>query len=208
MFERFTDQARRMIVLAQEECRRLGHEHIDPGHLLLALLLLPGSTGTGLLVSSGADLEALARDTERALGTGTRAPDAGGHLPFHPLTKGVLELSLRESLGIGDDYIGTEHLLLAMIVLNGTAAATVLRDAGLNADTIREAARHTPSVERHEPREPGGPVPTGVPTVLIQELTAARAAKDAALDRRDFEAAANFRDKERDLLRRMRGETA
>jgi ATP-dependent Clp protease ATP-binding subunit ClpC len=208
MFERFSDQARRMIVLAQEECRRLGHEHIDAGHLLLALLLLPGSTGTGLLVSAGADLEALARDTERALGSGSREPDAGGHLPFDPQTKRVLETALREALGLGHDFIGTEHLLLALVVVDGTAASTALGAAGIRAGALREAVRTTPSIEeRGEAGHASTPV-RGVPTVLIQELTAARTAKDAALDRRDFEAAANFRDKERELLRRMRGGTA
>lgn len=209
MFERFTDQARRMIVLAQEECRRLGHEHIDAGHLLIALLMLPASTGTALLVSSAdRDLDALRIDTERALGTGSQPPDAGGHLPFHPQTKRVLEVALRESLRLGHDYIGTEHLLLALIVVDGTAASTVLGSAGVDADAVRELARRIPSTERHEPRS-AGPGPGGAPSVLVQELAAARAAKDAALDRRDFEAAANFRDKERDLMRRLsQGESA
>jgi ATP-dependent Clp protease ATP-binding subunit ClpC len=203
MFERFSDQARRMIVLAQEECRRLGHDHIDAGHVLLALLLQPESTGARLLVTGGADLDALRGDTERALGPGSRARDAGGHLPFDPQTKRVLEMALREALGLGHDYIGTEHLLLGLIVVDRTAASTVLRDAGVRADTVREAARHTPSAERQEPRGSAAATPAGAPTVLVGELIAARAAKDAALDRRDFEAAANFRDKERDLLRRM-----
>jgi ATP-dependent Clp protease ATP-binding subunit ClpC len=203
MFERFSDQARRMIVLAQQECRRLGHDHVDAGHVLLALLLLPQASGTRLLVSCGADLDALAGDTERTLGPGSRPRDAGGHLPFHPQTKRVLEVALREALGLGHDYIGTEHLLLALVVVEGTAASRALTGAGMRADAIREAARRTPSTERQEPRGSAEPIPAGAPTVLIQELIAARTAKDAALDRRDFEAAANFRDKERDLLRRM-----
>src|SRR5262249_36440186 len=105
-------------------------------------------------------------------------------------------------------YIGTEHLLLALIVVDGTAACTALRDAGVDADAVREAARNTPSAEDRSQAERASTPMRGVPTVLIQELTAVRTAKDAPLDRRDFEAAANSRDKERELLRRMHeGET-
>jgi ATP-dependent Clp protease ATP-binding subunit ClpC len=203
MFERFTDESRRLIVLAQEECRRLGHDHIDPEHLLLAMLRLPEAMATRLLSEFGVDPGAMSRDMERTMGPGSRSRERGGHIPFQPQTKRVLELSLREAMVLGHRHIGTEHVLLALLRADGTAAAGALHAAGVDHGRTRERIEAMASPETYQgavppPAGPADPV-EGDPSVR-----AIRAAKDEALDRRDFEAAASLRAEERELLRRLR----
>ena len=113
MFERFTDRGRRIVVLAQEEARRLRHSTIGPEHLLLALLQTEG-LATQVLDSLGVDRPGVRRAVEQSLGTGT-TPAPEGHIPFAKGAKKVLEFSLREALGLGHNYIGTEHILLGVL---------------------------------------------------------------------------------------------
>jgi ATP-dependent Clp protease ATP-binding subunit ClpC len=198
MFERFTDQSRRVMVDAQRECVRLGHDHIDPEHLLLALLMQPEATGTRLLSELGVDPGAMRRDLEKTMGRGSRSREGGGHIPFQPRTKRVLETSLRESLRLRNNHLGTEHLLLALIGVEGGAAAA-LRSAGIELGRTRELVAHLPTAET------GQPPPTGAdPGEDEPMLRAVRAAKDAALDRGDLEAAAALRADERALLEALR----
>jgi ATP-dependent Clp protease ATP-binding subunit ClpA len=198
MFERFTDQARRSVVLAQEECRRLGHGQIDPEHVLLGVLMQPDTAGCRVLVRLGADPGALRREVEEAVGQGSRSWERGGHVPFNPLTKHVLETSLRESLRLRHNYLGTEHLLLALIGAEGPGARA-LRAAGVELDRTRELVAHLPPVEAGQPPRPGADPVEDEPI-----LRAVRAAKDAALDRGDLEAAAALRADERALLEALR----
>lgn len=117
MFERFTDRSRRVVVLAQEQARLLNHNYIGTEHLLLALFE-PETDAAGVDVGVAAGVLAgqnLRRDVLRALITPGATPTPPGHLPFTPRAKRVLEYALREALQLGHNYIGTEHLLLALV---------------------------------------------------------------------------------------------
>src|SRR5437870_3655174 len=113
MFERFTDRARRVVVLAQEEARMLNHNYIGTEHILLGLIHEGEGVAAKALESLGISLEAVRQQVEEIIGQGQSAPT--GHIPFTPRAKKVLELSLREALQLGHNYIGTEHILLAPI---------------------------------------------------------------------------------------------
>ncbi len=113
MFERFTDRARRVIVLAQEEARSLQHNYIGTEHLLLGLIREGEGVAAKALEAKGVELDATRKQVEEMIGKGSAAPN--GHIPFTPHAKQVLELSLREALQLGHSYIGTEHLLLGLI---------------------------------------------------------------------------------------------
>jgi Clp amino terminal domain, pathogenicity island component len=137
MFERFTDKARQAVVLAQEEARRLGHPEVATEHLLLGLLGVSGeSAGTGTLAALGIRLDDLRAEVEGRIGRGEGAP--GGHLPFAPRNKKVLELSLREALQLGHNYIGTEHLLLGLVREGDSGAARVLAGRGAELSSVRQ----------------------------------------------------------------------
>ena len=137
MFERFTDKARQAVVLAQEEARRLGHPEVGTEHLLLGLLAVTGdSAGTRTLTALGIPLDDLRTEVEARIGRGEGAPS--GHLTFAPQNKKVLELSLREALQLGHNYIGTEHLLLGLVREAESGAAQVLAGRGANLDTVRQ----------------------------------------------------------------------
>src|ERR687897_191275 len=113
MFERFTDRARRVVVLAQEEARLLNHNYIGTEHILLGLIHEGEGVAAKALESLGISLEAVRAQVEEIIGQGQSAPT--GHIPFTPRAKKVLELSLREALQLGHNYIGTEHILLGLI---------------------------------------------------------------------------------------------
>jgi ATP-dependent Clp protease ATP-binding subunit ClpA len=134
MFERFTDQARQVVVLAQEEARALGHGYIGTEHILLGLL----SEGEGIAAQALAALDiTLAAAREQAveiIGEGTGQP--AGHIPFTPRTKKVLELSLREAQRLGDGYIGTEHILLGLAREGEGVGAQVLDRLGASTDRV------------------------------------------------------------------------
>jgi Clp amino terminal domain, pathogenicity island component len=135
MFERFTDKARRVVVLAQEESRRLGHSHIGTEHILLGLLREEDGLAARALDSLGIGLEP-ARDrleAEAGLGSGQ-----SGHIPFTPEAKRTLELSLREALQLGQNYIDTEHILLGLIRDPASPGARILADLGAMPDAVRQ----------------------------------------------------------------------
>jgi ATP-dependent Clp protease ATP-binding subunit ClpC len=126
MFERFTNRARHVVVLAQEEARLLNHNYIGTEHILLGLLGEPDSIAGQVLVSFGFTRDIGRREVEERIGPGKKAQS--GHIPFTPRAKKVLELSLREALSLGHNYIGTEHILLGIIRENDGVAAQVIRD--------------------------------------------------------------------------------
>jgi Clp amino terminal domain, pathogenicity island component len=137
MFERFTDKARQAVVLAQDEARRLGHPEVGTEHLLLGLLGVPGdSAGTRTLTALAIPLDDLRREVEERIGRGEGAPS--GHLAFVRQSKKVLELSLREALQLGHNYIGTEHILLGLVREAESGAAQVLAGRGANLETVRQ----------------------------------------------------------------------
>jgi hypothetical protein len=141
MFERFTDRARRVVVLAQEEARLLNHNYIGTEHLLLGIIRDGEDMGPGVgalaLQALDVSLEGVRTDVVEIVGRGNGLPPSG-HVPFTPRGKKVLELSLREALQMGHDYIGTEHLLLGMVREGEGVAAQVLAKQGLTLEAIRE----------------------------------------------------------------------
>src|ERR1700730_16717504 len=136
MFERFTDRARRVVVLAQEEARLLNHNYIGTEHILLGLLHEGEGVAAKALESLGLHLEAVRQQVGEIIGRGQQAPS--GAIPFPPRAKKVLELSLRESLQLGHDYIGTEHILLGLIREGEGVAAQVLVRLGANLNRVRQ----------------------------------------------------------------------
>ena len=130
MFERFTDQSRRAVVLAQEEARQLNHNYIGTEHLLAGLRRETLGVAARALESAGITMDAVRAEIEKLVGRGQLAPS--GHIPFTPRAKKCLELSLREALNLGHNYIGTGHLLLGLIGNDDCVAVQVL--GGLGAD--------------------------------------------------------------------------
>ena len=135
MFERFTERARRVVVLAQEEARRLGVGHIGTEHLLLALLAEGEGVAALALTGLQVDLEAARGVVGELTGPGEGSPS--GHMPFSPRAKKALELSLRESLQLGHDYIGTEHILLGLVREGEGVAAQALERMGADLVVVR-----------------------------------------------------------------------
>lgn len=136
MFERFTDRARRVVVLAQEEARMLNHNYIGTEHILLGLIHEGEGVAAKALESLGISLEAVRSQVEEIIGQGQQAPS--GHIPFTPRAKKVLELSLREALQLGHNYIGTEHILLGLIREGEGVAAQVLTKLGADLSRVRQ----------------------------------------------------------------------
>jgi hypothetical protein len=151
MFERFTDRARRVVVLAQEEARHLNHNHIGTEHILLGLIHEQEGVAAIALTELGISLEGARAQVVQIVGQGDEAPTS--HIPFTPRAKKVLELSLREALQLGHNYIGTEHILLGLIREGEGVAAQVLTSQGAGLDRVRRQvvqvlATSTGSAER------------------------------------------------------------
>ena len=136
MFERFTDRARRVVVLAQEEARMLNHNYIGTEHILLGLIHEGEGVAAKALESLGISLEAVRQQVEEIIGQGQQAPS--GHIPLTPRAKKVLELSLREAVQFGHNYIGTEHMLLGLICEGEGVAAQVLVKLGADLNRVRQ----------------------------------------------------------------------
>jgi ATP-dependent Clp protease ATP-binding subunit ClpC len=207
VFERFTDRARRVLVLAQEEARLLNHNYIGTEHLLLGLIHEGEGVAATALESLGMSLEAVRGQVEEIIGQGQSAPT--GHIPFTPRAKKVLELSLREAKQLGHNYIGTEHILLGLIREGEGVAAQVLVKLGAGLDRVRQQVIHVLSGSAAAGMEAGARtrlVRMTVPEELRQaeeQLAQVRREKEAAIDAEDFERAAGLRDKERQLLGRL-----
>ena len=137
MFERFTDRARRVIVLAQEEARSLQHNYIGTEHLLLGLIREGEGVAAKALASKGVELEATRKQVIEMIGKGNAS--SNGHIPFTSHAKQVLELSLREALQLGHSYIGTEHILLGLIREGEGVGTQVLIKMEVNLGELRSA---------------------------------------------------------------------
>jgi ATP-dependent Clp protease ATP-binding subunit ClpA len=209
MFERFTDRARRVVVLAQEEARLLNHNYVGTEHLLLGLAHEGQGVAAKALESLGISLEAVRAQVEEIIGQGQQAPS--GHIPFTPRAKTVLELSLREANQLGHNYIGTEHLLLGLIREGEGVAAQVLVKLGGDLSRIRQQVIQLLSgyAGGKEGKEAGARtrlVRMTVPAdllVLTEELAQVRRQKEAAIDAEDFDQATELRDAEKELLTRL-----
>lgn len=136
MFERFTDRARRVVVLAQEEARMLNHNYIGTEHLLLGLIHEGEGIAARALESLGITLSAVREQVQDIIGSGPQAPS--GHIPFTPRAKKVLELSMREAIQLNHGYIGTEHILLGMVRANEGVANQVLTKLGAEPAKVRQ----------------------------------------------------------------------
>ena len=153
MFERFTDRARRVVVLAQEESQRLSHNYIGSEHLLLGLLAEQEGVAARALESLNVTLTAAREQVEEIIGPGQQTPR--GHIPFTPRAKKILELALREALTMGSEVIDTEHLLLGLIDEGDGVGAQILQRLGATVQAVREA------VARLITAEPEAAVVTG-----------------------------------------------
>jgi ATP-dependent Clp protease ATP-binding subunit ClpC len=184
MFERFTDRARRVVVLAQEEARMLNHNYIGTEHILLGLIHEGEGVAAKALESLGISLEAVRQQVEEIIGQGQQAPS--GHIPFTPRAKKVLELSLREALQLGHNYIGTEHILLGLIREGEGVAAQVLVKLGADLNRVRQQVIQLLSgYQGKEPSSAGGPAEGTPSTSLVldqfgRNLT--QAAREGKLD--------------------------
>ena len=136
MFERFTDRARRVVVMAQEEARTLNHNFVGTEHILLGLLREGEGLAAKALESLGIGLDAVRQQVEEIIGRGEHTPTA--HIPFTPRAKKVLELSLTEAVQLGHEYVGTEHILLGLIREGEGVAAQVLVKQGADLDRVRQ----------------------------------------------------------------------
>ena len=225
MFERFTDRARRVVVLAQEEARMLNHNYIGTEHILLGLIHEGEGVAAKALESLGISLDAVRQQVEEIIGQGQQAPS--GHIPFTPRAKKVLELSLREALQLGHDYIGTEHLLLGLIREGDGVAAQVLIRLGADLNRVRQqiiALLYQSKESRLARRsaEEGAPLPevharldavedglaaveqrvgTGPDTSdLDEQIDRVRRERLAAANAQEDEQAAALRNREKELL--------
>jgi hypothetical protein len=180
--KKFTERARRVVVLAQEEARMHGRDHIGTEHLLLGLLHEGRGVAAQALQSLGVDLDEVRRRVEEIGGHRRQAPS--GHLPLNPEAKKALDLALREALQLGRPSVATEHILMGLIRNGEGVAAEVLRELGANLDEIRRQVLHLTE---------SGPSPTA-------HLGELQRAKDAAIDAGDFRQAAVLRAQERELL--------
>jgi hypothetical protein len=227
MFERFTDRARRVVVHAQEEARRLNHNYIGTEHILLGLLREGEGIAAKALKSLGISLDAVRQQVEEIIGQGQQAPS--GHIPFTPRAKKVLELALRESLQLGHNYIGTEHILLGLIREGDGVAAQVLVRLGADLNRVRQQTiqllhghsaeepvsarsaeqelRLLPAVKAHleafEQRLTAieQRVGTGPDSSdLDEQIEIVRTEKEAAVDAHDYAQAASLRNREKELL--------
>jgi ATP-dependent Clp protease ATP-binding subunit ClpA len=215
MFERFTDRSRRVVVLAQEEARRLDHNWIGTEHILLGLIHEGEGVAARALKSLEIGLEAVRQQVEEIIGRGQQPPS--GHIPFTPRAKKVLELSLRESLQLGHHYIGTEHILLGLIREGDGVAAQVLFRLGGDLNLVHQqviqllagipADESGPGVkvrlEMVEQRLTAIEQRVGIgPDTrdLDEQIEVARTQKEAAVDAQDFDRAVSLRDREKQLL--------
>ena len=230
VFERFTDRARRVVVLAQEEARMLDHNYIGTEHILLGLIGEGEGVAAKALESLGISLESVRQEVEEIIGRGQQAPP--GHIAFTPRAKKVLELALREAQQLGHNYVGTEHILLGLIREGEGVAAQVLVKLGADLERVRQQVIQL--LHGHQGKQP---VDDGrrrgkrararlMDDALAriealdrrlaamerwvgmrpdlddvdQEIAQVRRDKEAAIDTQDFEAAAALRDTEKELL--------
>jgi Clp amino terminal domain, pathogenicity island component/UvrB/uvrC motif len=233
MLERFTDRARRVVALAEEEARRLDHNYIGTEHILLGLIHEGDGVAAQVLESLGISLDAVRQQVVEIIGQGQQVPDEV--IPFTPRSKKVLELSLRESQQLGHNHIGTEHILLGLIREGDGVAAQVLVKLGADLNRVRQrviqliAAQQQPG---HLPPREGVPVTeararldaiegrlAGIEgqlaaveqrvgirpdtTDLDEQIDRVRGERQAAADAQEYEQAASLRDREKELLASM-----
>ena len=183
MFERFTDRARRVVVLAQEEARMLNQNYIGTEHILLCLIHEGEGVAAKSLESLDIKLEQVRSQVEEIIGPGQQAPS--GHIPFTPRAKKVLELSLREALQLGHNYIGTEHILLGLIREGEGVAAQVLVKLGADLNRVRQQVIQLLSgYQGKEPAQAGPAEGTPSTSLVLDQFgrNLTQAAREGSLD--------------------------
>jgi hypothetical protein len=196
VFERFDEESRQVVVLAQDEARALKHNYIGTEHILLGLLREEEGLAARVLESLDITVKEVRFQIARIVGQGDEVTT--GQIPFTPRAKKVLELALREALSLGHNYIGTEHILLGVVRENEGVAARILLDFGADPETIRDEVIRVLS-------SPGPPrSPTMTPEV-DEEVARIREEKDATIEDGDFERAAMLHERERELVATFRG---
>jgi ATP-dependent Clp protease ATP-binding subunit ClpA len=194
VFERFTERARQVVVLAQEEARVLEHNYIGTEHLLLGILRVEDGIGAQALDALDVSLEEVRALVARIIGEGDEL--VTGQIPFTPRAKKVLELSLREALSLGHNYIGTEHILLGLVREGEGVAMRILLDFDVDAAKVRDWVIRRLS----QAPPPTDPVAELAPD-LRAEVERVRAEKAEAIEAQEFERAASLRVRERNLVR-------
>lgn len=153
MFERFTDTARRAIVLAQEEARLLGHDWIGTEHLLLGVFAGDDPVAARALGDLGLDVSGVRERIRQAVGEHDKR-EPGGHIPFTPRSKKVLEMSLREAMRLRHNYIGPEHILLALVAEGQGIAPQILISLGAEPAAVRKRIAELGHAPGHDPEPP------------------------------------------------------
>jgi ATP-dependent Clp protease ATP-binding subunit ClpA len=211
VFERFTDEARRVVVLSQEESRLLDHDHIGTHHLLLGLIHEGDGAAAQALAALGVTLDGARGQVERIVGRGSSGP-VSGHIPFTPGAKKALELSLREALQLGHNYIGTEHVLLGLLRTDDPVVGEVL--VGLGTDgaavdhqLVQIIARTRPeSIRAMTTAAPAPPFSPELTAVIGEACAAAKAAGASSVKPEHlFDAAARWPDGAAARMVRARG---
>jgi ATP-dependent Clp protease ATP-binding subunit ClpA len=203
MFERFTEQARQVVVLAQDEARLLKHNYIGTEHILLGLIREEEGIAARVLASRAVTLEEVRDDVARIIGLGESGPV--GQIPFTPRAKRVLEHALRECISLGHSWIGTEHILLGLSDEGEGVAAKILLDFGVDheqasTEVLRLLAGPASAVEEEQPVAQELTSPP-FSKEFIDELRRLSEEKERAILTQDFEEAARLRDRERRLTR-------
>jgi len=168
VFERFTERARMVVVLAQEEARTLKHNYIGTEHILLGLLREEEGLAARVLANLDITDERVREVVVRTVGSGEE--DSPGQIPFTPRAKVVLELALREALSLGQDYIGTEHILLGLVRENDGVAVRILLDFGADSERIRSGVLHMLAGPGGEERRPASWTPPTARLVYHTDL--------------------------------------
>jgi ATP-dependent Clp protease ATP-binding subunit ClpA len=197
MFERFTPRARQVVVLAEDEARRLKHNYIGTEHLLLGLIREEEGIAARVLESLDVTVEEVRSQVSRIVGHGDEL--ASGPIPFTPRVQKILDLALREALSLGHNYIGTEHLLLGLASEGEGVAIRILLDFDADPRKIRDEIIRIMSGPGRQPNEPS------LPPEDATELERARLEKEEAVEAQEFERAAELGGRERNILLAARG---
>jgi Clp amino terminal domain, pathogenicity island component/UvrB/uvrC motif len=197
MFERFTERARLVIVFGQEDARTLKHQYIGTEHILMGLLREEEGLAARTLESLGITIERVRGQVERVVGAGTKASPK--QIPFTPPAKHALELALREALLLEHRYVGTEHLLLALMHAEEGAAVSIVRDLGAAPALVRERVLGDLLSNKARRQVEVEPVPAGLEHLKMR-IEVLERDKEAAIEAHEFERAALLRDRERRLI--------
>ncbi|MBI4580217.1 MAG: hypothetical protein HY718_10975 [Planctomycetes bacterium] len=195
MLERFTDRARKVMALANQEAQRLNHEYIGTEHILLGLVKEGSGVGANVLKNLGADLPTIRNEIKKLVGPG-HDPTPILKLPQTPRAKRVLEYAIEEARRLDHNYIGTEHLLLGLLREEASVAARVLTGLGVTLDAARQEVSGLleTGVERTPPRPPWQPPPGPGSELIARAMELLEQAKDEAVNEAHYERAAEIRD--------------